>query len=285
MSSTTEEKRKKLKSQNKLSWMSGLCIASILTHQPALTHLTKEVKMSLPIVDLPLAVLDHVLRPMLDYNGRMALNALLPPSERRGTPLVAEAVIKFGIRLATAPAGRDLRKVQYAGDINARAAALLKFFQRLPRSYILTEHNAGFRASCVNRLRAFADPTNPDFGTTARPLKRAIVAVAAARLAAIEQTCPFKTEVAAGTEELVFLEGAAPHHVVDNALHIATVAAALAAARRSPNRRRRCNSGSWYEDQEDRYWDSRGEEDWARYEAYEQAADEANEAELARRDW
>lgn len=284
MSSITE-KRKKLKSQTKLSWMSGLCIASILTHQPTLTHLTKEVKMPSPIADLPLAVLDHALRPMLDYDGRMALNALLPPCERRGTPLVAEAVIKFGLRLATAPAGRDLRKVQQAGNINARAAALLKFFQRMPRAYILTEHNAGFRASCLNRLRVFADPTNPDFGATARPLKRAIVAVAAARLAAIEQTCPFKTEVAPGTEDLVFLEDAAPHHVVDNALHVATVAAALAAARRPANRRRRCDSGSWYEDQEDRYWDSRGEEDWARYDAYEQAADEVDEAELARRDW
>ena len=267
--------------------MSGLCIESIPTHQPTLPHSTKEVKMPFPIADLPLAVLDHVLRPCLDYNGRIALNAALPPCERRGTPLVAEQVIKFGLRLAAAPAGRDLRKVQYAGDINARAAALLKFFQRLPRCYILAEHNVAFRANCVARLQAFADPTNPDFGATARPLKRAIVAVAAARLAAIEQAHPFKTEVAAGTEELVFLQDAAPHHVVDNALHVATMEAALAAARRPANRRcrSRSDSGSWYEDQEDRYWESRGEEAWARYEEYERAADEADEAEIARRDW
>jgi hypothetical protein len=118
------------------------------------------------------------------------------------------------------------------------------------------------------------------------------VAVAAARLAVIEQTYPFKTEIKAGAEELVFLKDAGPHHVVDNALHVATVEAVLAAARRSPNGRGR--SESWYEDQEDAYWASR-EEDWEvdvdaswfeeSHEEYERAADEANEAELERRDW
>jgi hypothetical protein len=243
--------------------------------------------MPFPIADLPLAVLDHKIRPFLDYEGRIALNAQLPPNERRGTPLVAEAVIKFGLRLATLPAGKLLRAVQKSSTINTRAAALLKLFQQFPSYSTMTQHLAGFRASYLSRIQVFADANNPDYGSTAAPLKRAIVALATAQLATFQQTYPFKTEIAGGTEQLEFLEDAAPHHVVDNALQVATMEAVLAAARRPANRRHRSrsHSGSWYEDQEDRYWDSRGEEAWARYEEYERAADEADEAEIARRDW
>jgi hypothetical protein len=222
--------------------------------------------MPFPIADLPLAVLDHKIRPFLDYEGRIALNAQLPPNERRGTPLVAEAVIKFGLRLATLPAGKLLRAVQKSSTINTRAAAMLKLFQQFPSYSTMTQHLAGFRASYLGRIQVFADANNPDYGSTAAPLKRAIVALATAQLATFQQTYPFKTEIALGAEQLDFLEGAAPHHVVDNALHVATVQAMLAASQHAQNFR---HYRSCYDEEadEDAYWEYRDAEEEA-YEAY-----------------
>lgn len=108
--------------------------------------------------ELPDAVLRHALSPFLDYNGRLSLNACLPPAYRIGKQIKADAIIIADLIAAVKNLKKPLKLIGKLklGTIVQANAVYRYLTVHIPTNLVLIRYDAGFRKALFDRLDYFS---------------------------------------------------------------------------------------------------------------------------------
>ena len=116
-------------------------------------------KMSTLFDFLPLDVINYEIKPYIenDYFARLALNALLPPIDRRGTPLLQDASKQLHLSLQIAPLKKLTHDASLAEGPVRKAEAIAMLFDFLIHNPLIMQHNLSFRNTALRQATTFAD--------------------------------------------------------------------------------------------------------------------------------
>ena len=185
---------------------------------------------------LPLDVIDYVIRPFIvnDYFARIALNSVLPPVDRKGTPLKDSAVAQLNMTLNVPKLDRSVRQVTNAVGTRARAEALSGFFDLLIKQPFILQHSYNFRQAAIAKAATFADPVCSQYSSETGDAKDALVE-RSKRLLELIDNIPYVGQVTSSSADPKWsaVDGAGTCLLVDNSRAVLLATAAAEKLRRS----------------------------------------------------
>ena len=109
---------------------------------------------------LPLDVINYEIKPYIenDYFARVGLNALLPPIDRRGTPLLQDTARQLHLSLHIAPIKKLTHDASLVEGPVRKAEAIATLFDFLIHNPLILQHNLSFRNTALRQATTFADP-------------------------------------------------------------------------------------------------------------------------------
>jgi len=124
--------------------------------------------------NLPLEIILYEISPYLDYNSRVITNYMLPPQDRVGTPLAKDAALQLEICMSITRIRKLVEASTEAKGPRKRALGLLKLFRNVEPLYFVCQYNNGFREAFLERTRAFADASNPEYDNVSRYIRKTL---------------------------------------------------------------------------------------------------------------
>jgi hypothetical protein len=191
---------------------------------------------------LPLDVINYVIKPFIDndYFARIAINALLPPNDRRGSPLRQDASKQLHLSLNLAPLKKIMHTATWAEGPLGKANGIVALFDFLINNPLILQHNLNFRNTALRQAKTFADSDCPQYTVLEDTAKTALVCKAALLLERMEKS-PYLYPVNTfqGNEKWSAVDGAGVCHVADNVRLLAVAAAKERAAAAEAEKLRR----------------------------------------------
>ena len=199
-------------------------------------------KMSTLFDFLPLDVINYEIKPYIvnDYFARLALNALLPPIDRRGTPLRQDTARQLHLSLHIAPLKKLTHDASLVEGPVRKAECIVAVFDFLINNPLILQHNLSFRNTALRQAKTFADSNCPQYTVLEDAAKTPLICKAGLLLERMEKT-PFLYQLNTfqSNEKWSAVDGAGVCHVADNVRLLAIAAAKEIAAAAEAEKLRR----------------------------------------------
>jgi hypothetical protein len=169
---------------------------------------------------LPIDVIHYVILPFLanDYDTRDALNMVLAPHERKGTPFAKDATIKFRLIQAYPYIQRGIRFADIEKNLDIRANAIIELISILRKYSVILEYSENFRKTCIKKFSSFVEPTYYENLNVDPMIKNKLITESTSFLYDIENKYPFKYNIKCVSGLVSFIDGLGPPHIVDNSI-------------------------------------------------------------------
>jgi len=185
-------------------------------------------KMSTLFDFLPLDVINYEIKPYIenDYFARLALNALLPPIDRRGTPLRQDTARQLYLSLRIAPLKKLTHDASLAEGPVRKAEAIATLFDFLINNPLILQHNLSFRNTALRQATTFADPNCSQYISVQMTAVTPLICKAGLLLEIMEKT-PFLYQLNTfqSNAKWTAVDGAGLRVVVDNSYLLAVALA------------------------------------------------------------
>ena len=141
---------------------------------------------------LPLDIINYVIKPFIgnDYFARIAINSILPPIDRQGSPLKIDAAKQLGLSLSVVKLKRIIGAFPYSENSISRSENIIVLFDYLLKNPLILQHNSNFRQVTNRQANTFADSHCPQYKLLEETAKTALVSKANLLLQFMEKT-PF----------------------------------------------------------------------------------------------
>jgi hypothetical protein len=108
---------------------------------------------------VPLEVIRHNIRPFIvnDYFARIAINSILPPADRQGTPLRVKAIKELELEINWIKLNRLEKNIKHK-DKTQETNGICKVYDYLLKNPFILQHHEGRRNMYISKATDYANP-------------------------------------------------------------------------------------------------------------------------------